>query len=76
MRHSAFIPTGRKEKAGNTSGPGPFHHAHCFNVGEGVKSSSDTTCQCRVGFMFYFYWSFQKVVLVWEKFERVWWSYK
>ena len=43
MRLSAFILVGRKEKAGNTSRAGSFHHAHCFNVGECVTTSSNTT---------------------------------
>ena len=42
MSHSAFILIGRKEKAGNTSRPRSFHHAHCFNVGEGDTSSNTT----------------------------------
>lgn len=45
MKNSAFILIGRKEKAGNTSRPGSFHQAHCFNVGEGATSSSKTTWQ-------------------------------
>lgn len=54
MRHFAFILTGRKEKAGNSSRLGFFHHTHCFNVGEGDTSSSNTACQYQsfVQFMF------------------------
>lgn len=43
MKNSAFILIGRKEKAGNSSRPGSFHQAHCFNVGEGAASGSKTT---------------------------------
>lgn len=38
MKDSAFILIGRKEKAGNTSRPGSFHQAYCFNVGEGATA--------------------------------------
>ena len=55
-RLSAFILTGRKEKAGNSSESESFHRAHCFNVGEGDTSSSNTTCWHQCVYSVYLYW--------------------